>query len=56
MVQENPATYRLQNNDQLSFNSGMESAENRFSTVYAILNQLLDSIDTPAGQDTPAQT
>jgi len=55
MVQEEPTTYRLQNNDQLSFNIHMESAENRFSTVYAILNQLLDSIEAPQGQDAPAQ-
>jgi transcription-repair coupling factor (superfamily II helicase) len=55
MVQQDPATYRLQNNDQLSFNVAMESAEARFSTVNAILNLLLDSIESAVGQDAVAQ-
>jgi len=41
MVQNNPAIFRLQNNDQLSFTVPMDSAEQRFSEVNKILQQLL---------------
>lgn len=45
MIQSDPATYRLQNNNQLNFTIAMESAETRFSKVYAILDALEQSIE-----------
>ena len=44
MVQNNPAIFRLQNNDQLSFTMPMDSAEQRFSEVNKILQQLLTAV------------
>ena len=44
MVQNNPAIFRLQNNDQLSFTVPMDSAEQRFSEVNKILQQLLTAV------------
>ena len=41
MVQDDPATFRLQNNDQLSFTMAMETAEQRFGLVNEILQKLL---------------
>jgi transcription-repair coupling factor (superfamily II helicase) len=41
MVQSKPSTYRLQNNDQLSFTMDMENPEQRFSIVHNILQGLL---------------
>jgi transcription-repair coupling factor (superfamily II helicase) len=41
MVQKDPATFRLQNNDQLSFTMLMETAEQRFALVNDILQKLL---------------
>ena len=49
MIQNDPVTFRLQNNNQLNFASIMESAETRFSNVYAILNLLLESTEQPSG-------
>ena len=43
MVQTKPSTYRLQNNDQLSFTMDMENPEQRFSIVHNILQELLPS-------------
>lgn len=48
MIQNDPATFRLQNNNQLNFTTIMESAETRFSNVYAILNLLLKSTEQPS--------
>ena len=45
MIQNDPATFRLQNNNQLNFSAVMESAETRFSNVYAILDLLLKSTE-----------
>ena len=45
MIQNDPAKFRLQNNNQLNFTCKMESAETRFSNVYAILEFLLESTD-----------
>ena len=44
MVQNNPSIFRLQNNDQLSFTIPMETAEQRFSEVNKILQQLLAAV------------
>jgi transcription-repair coupling factor (superfamily II helicase) len=44
MVQNNPAIFRLQNNDQLSFTIPMDTAEQRFSEVNKILQQLLTAV------------
>ncbi|MGB2054859.1 MAG: TRCF domain-containing protein, partial [Porticoccaceae bacterium] len=44
MVQQNPSTFRLQNNDQLSFTVPMDTAEQRFSAVNNILQQLLSAL------------
>ena len=44
MVQNDPAIFRLQNNDQLSFTMAMDSAEQRFSEVNKILQQLLAAV------------
>jgi hypothetical protein len=44
MVQNNPAVFRLQNNDQLSFTMPMDTAEQRFSEVNKILQQLLAAV------------
>ena len=44
MVQNNPTIFRLQNNDQLSFTMPMDSAEQRFSEVNKILQQLLTAV------------
>ena len=44
MVKNNPAIFRLQNNDQLSFTMPMDSAEQRFSEVNKILQQLLTAV------------
>ena len=41
MVQDNPAIFRLQNNDQLSFTMAMETADQRFDLVNEILQKLL---------------
>lgn len=41
MVQKEPAIFRLQNNDQLSFTREMDTAEQRFTQVNEILQQLL---------------
>ena len=41
MVQNDSATFRLQNNDQLSFTMPMETAEQRFALVNDILQKLL---------------
>ena len=41
MVQKEPAIFRLQNNDQLSFTREMDTAEQRFNQVNEILQQLL---------------
>ena len=41
MVQNDPKTFRLQNNDQLSFTMAMDTAEQRFSLVNKILQKLL---------------
>jgi transcription-repair coupling factor (superfamily II helicase) len=46
MVQKRPGTFRLQNNDQLSFTTEMETAEERVDKVTYILDQL-----TPAEID-----
>ena len=46
MIQDDPTTFRLQNNNQLNFTGMMESAETRFSNVYAILELLLNSINS----------
>jgi transcription-repair coupling factor (superfamily II helicase) len=43
MVQTKPSTFRLQNNDQLSFTMDMENPEQRFSIVHNILQELLQS-------------
>ena len=43
MVQKNPAIFRLQNNDQLSFTMPMDSPEERFVQVNEILQQLLSA-------------
>jgi transcription-repair coupling factor (superfamily II helicase) len=40
-VQDNPAIFRLQNNDQLSFTMAMETADQRFDLVNEILQKLL---------------
>ena len=45
MIQNDPAKFRLHNNNQLNFTCQMESAETRFSNVYAILELLLESTD-----------
>jgi transcription-repair coupling factor (superfamily II helicase) len=44
MVQKNPAIFRLQNNDQLSFTIAMDTAEQRFAAVNNILQQLLAAV------------
>jgi hypothetical protein len=44
MVQKNPAIFRLQNNDQLSFTIPMDTAEQRFAAVNNILQQLLAAV------------
>ena len=41
MVQDDPAIFRLQNNDQLSFTMAMETADKRFDLVNEILQKLL---------------
>ena len=41
MVQAQPGIFRLQNNDQLSFTTPMESAEDRVEILTVILNQLM---------------
>ena len=41
MVQNDPKTFRLQNNDQLSFTMAMDTAEQRFGLVNEILQKLL---------------
>lgn len=41
MVQKEPAIFRLQNNDQLSFTIEMDTAEQRFGQVHKILQQLM---------------
>jgi len=41
MVQKRPGTFRLQNNDQLSFTTEMETAEERVDKLTFILNQLM---------------
>ena len=41
MVQAQPSTFRLQNNDQLSFTMAMESAEERVDKLTDILDQLM---------------
>ena len=41
MIQAAPRTYRLKNNDQLSFTLDMESHEQRFSEVASILKHLM---------------
>jgi transcription-repair coupling factor (superfamily II helicase) len=41
MIQAAPRTYRLKNNDQLSFTLDMESHEQRFSEVAGILKHLM---------------
>ncbi|MCS5587342.1 MAG: transcription-repair coupling factor [Porticoccaceae bacterium] len=51
LVQENPHRFRLLNNDQLSFTINMESAELRFSSVYAILESLIETIDKTIDRD-----
>ena len=58
MIQADPSNFRLQNNHQLNFNAVMESAETRFSNVYAILDILLksfDQADDEHGNDERAQ-
>jgi hypothetical protein len=44
MVQKNPSIFRLQNNDQLSFTIPMDTAEQRFTAVNNILQQLLAAV------------
>ena len=44
MVQNNPQQYRLLSNDQLSFTIDMPTAEVRLSSVYAMLNSLLETL------------
>jgi transcription-repair coupling factor (superfamily II helicase) len=44
MVQARPGTFRLQNNDQLSFTTEMETAEERVDKLTYILNQLLPAV------------
>ena len=44
MVQSNPQQYRLLSNDQLSFTIDMQTTELRLSSVYAMLNRLLETI------------
>ena len=46
MIQNDPNSFRLQNNNQLNFTGMMESAETRFANVYAILEQLVNSIES----------
>jgi transcription-repair coupling factor (superfamily II helicase) len=41
MVQKRPGTFRLQNNDQLSFTTEMETAEERVDKLTYILEQLM---------------
>jgi transcription-repair coupling factor (superfamily II helicase) len=41
MVQNDPSTFRLQNNDQLSFTMAMDTADLRIALVNDILNKLL---------------
>lgn len=41
MVQQRPGTFRLQNNDQLSFTTEMETAEERVDKLTYILEQLM---------------
>ena len=41
MVQKRPNTFRLQNNDQLSFTTDMETAEERVDKLTFILDQLM---------------
>ena len=41
MVQKRPGTFRLQNNDQLSFTTEMETAEERVDKLTFILDQLI---------------
>jgi hypothetical protein len=41
MVQNDPSTFRLQNNDQLSFTMAMDSADLRIALVNDILKKLL---------------
>jgi transcription-repair coupling factor (superfamily II helicase) len=44
MVQKRPGTFRLQNNDQLSFTTEMETAEERVDKLTFILNQLMPEV------------
>ena len=44
MVQQHPHRFRLLSNDQLSFTIDMQTAELRLSSVYAILQSLVESI------------
>ena len=50
MIQTDPTSFRLQNNNQLNFTGMMESAETRFSNVYAILELLRNSINSVDNQ------